>query len=376
MKILQVIQFFCPQRGGTVNYVYNLTRHLQQRGHQVSIFTTDDKFDPGFAGSVSPARVVPFSGHLGLLRYSPSMRAALAEEISKYDVVHLNNYWSYQNIIAASQALKNNVPYVLSPHGSLPIMMRGYARKYLFEQFFGNRIIKNAARIIAVSDMECDQVKKRNIRPDKISVIPNAVDRSAVRSVRKGSFRKRFDIRDDEKIILFLGRIHRIKGIDLLINAFAELAKKRSDVRLVLVGPDENYLDQINRQIDSLNVMDRIIFTGSLYDDDKYLAFADADIYVLPSRYEIFAISVLEACACGTPVIVTENQGIASYIRGRAGEVIPFSRDDLLRAMEKLLSDEDLRARYGRNGKKMVEDLFTWDKIIDKYERIYKEVMR
>ena len=89
-----------------------------------------------------------------------------------------------------------------------------------------------------------------------------------------------------------------------------------------------------------------------------------------------FAISVLEACACGTPVVVTKNQGIAnSIIKGQAGEVISFCHEDLLKALEKLLSDEPLRQRYGQNGKQMVEDLFTWAKIIEKYEDIYREVV-
>lgn len=374
MKILQVIQYFSPKRGGTVNYVYNLVKQLLKKDHEVTIFTTDDAYDADYADLVAPAKVVAFPSKLGFLRYSPEMKTALEREIVDFDVVHMNNYWSYQNIIAANAAIKNNVPYILSPHGSLPIMMKGYGRKYLFEAMFGKKIIKNASRIIAVSNMESDQVKQHNIDPQKVTVIPNAVDLDSIKFHDKGQFRRKYNISEEEKIILFLGRIHPIKGIDLLIQAFHDLLKHVSNVKLVIVGPDEEYLDQIKTQIDSLHIRDHVIFTGPLYDEDKFSALRDADIYVLPSRYEIFAISVLEACACGTPVIVTKNQGVASYIKGRAGEVIPFDHEELSKAMEKLLVNEELRKKYGENGEKMVKELFAWERIIDRYEQVYRKV--
>jgi glycosyltransferase involved in cell wall biosynthesis len=175
MKILMIIQFFTPQRGGSVNNVYNLTKHLTLKGHAVTIFSSDSKYDAKIADSLRPAIVVPFRSYLGSFYYSPGMKMSLDEEIANYDVVHLNNYWSYQNIIANQVAMKYNVPIVLSPHGSLPIMMRGYGRKFLFNHFFGKKILKNAAKIIAVSDMEYRQVVSKNVKPEKIMIIPGRV---------------------------------------------------------------------------------------------------------------------------------------------------------------------------------------------------------
>lgn len=375
MKILQVIQYFSPQKGGSVYSVYNLVSRLVKCGHQVTIFTTNSEFAPQFAGSLAPAEVVTFPSYFGLLRYSPQMRKALNQRIKEFDLVHLNNYWSYQNIIASHYCRKYKIPYVLSPHGSLPIMMRGFMRKYLYDRLFGNNILKNAARIIAVSEMEYQQILARKTPANKIRIIPNAVDPSIGKLSVKGVFKRKFNVRDDERIILFLGRIHSIKGVDLLIDAFANLVKVISGVKLVIAGPDEDYLVEVQRQVSDLNIKDKVIFTGPLYNEDKYNAFNDADIYVLPSQYEIFAISVLEACAFGVPVIITENIGIVNFIKGIAGEVVPFRMERLLEALERLLKDDNLRQQYGQNGKKMVEDIFSWDKVIRDYEQIYQEVV-
>ncbi|MFH0887169.1 MAG: glycosyltransferase [bacterium] len=376
MKILQIIQYFSPKKGGSVYSVYNLTKHLMERGHEVTIFTTSEELDEEFAASLHPARVVAFPSHAGLLRYSPEMKETLDKEIKSFDVVHLNNYWSYQNILAAECAIRNDVPFILSPHGSLPIIMRGYIRKYLFNLIFGRKILKRASRIIAVSQMEFEQVLKRGVSPEKIRIIPNAINLSENIFDKRGSFRAKYNIDKYTKIILFLGRIHPIKGVDLLVRAFADLMKIRSDVLLVIAGPDDAYLDKIKKQINGYGIADNILITGPLYDEDKYLAYIDSDIYVLPSRYEIFAITVLEACMCGIPVIITDRHGIAEYIKGKAGEVIPYDWHKLLIAIEMLLSDDDLRSRYGQIGRQMVKDYFTWDRIIDLYEKVYQECLK
>ena len=376
MKILHVIQYFTATKGGSVFNVYNLSKYLSRRGHEVTIFTTENEFDPEFAATLHPVKVVPFKSYLGFLRYSPAMGVALDDTIKNFDVVHLNNYWSYQNLVASRSAIKHKVPYVLSPHGSLPIMMKGYARKILFERLFGNKILNNASKIVAVSEMEYKQVISKGVLPEKALVIPNAVDLLEDTQCEKGTFRRKFGIGKDEKIVLFLARIHPIKGVDLLVRAFYELTKIRSDVRLVIAGPDENFLPQVLKEIENFGIMDKVVITGPLYGKDKFAAYMDADIYVLPSRYEIFAISILEACSCGTPVIVTENQGIVNFIKGNAGEVVPFRWQEFSRSMEKLLSDDKLRAEYGRRAEKMVKEIFSWDKVIEQYEKVYEEVVK
>jgi glycosyltransferase involved in cell wall biosynthesis len=374
MRILQVIQYLSAAKGGSVTHVYNLTKYLTQRGHQVTIVTTQDGFDPEYAKSLAPAEVLSFPSKFGSLRYSPQMKSYLAEEIGRFDVIHLNNYWSYQNMIVAEYAGTYGIPYVLSPHGSLPIMMKSYLRKALFDALFGNAILRNASRVIAVCQMEADQALKKGVSSKRIKIIPNAIDHLNDIPMTKRAFRKKYGIAKEDKIILFLGRIHPVKGIDLLIRAFAGIADERNDVKLVIAGPDEGTLGMAQKMVCELKIEEKVLFPGPLYNEEKYEALIDSDIFVLPSRYEIFSIAILEAWSCSIPVIITDTQGLADYVRGKAGLVVPTEWQDLLNAMRKMLTDEQLRIEYGKTGRQLVEKYFVWNKVINLYENAYKEV--
>ena len=130
----------------------------------------------------------------------------------------------------------------------------------------------------------------------------------------KGSFKTKYGIGPDEKVILFLGRIHKIKGIDLLIDAFYELSKEMDNIRLVIAGPDGGFLDTLKKQAVALKIQEKIIFTGMIDTTDKLAAYVDAEVYVLPSRYEAFGLTVLEAWACGTPVLLSEGCRISEFL--------------------------------------------------------------
>ncbi|GAJ22860.1 unnamed protein product, partial [marine sediment metagenome] len=167
---------------------------------------------------------------------------------------------------------------------------------------------------------------------------------------------------DDQRIILFLGRIHKIKGLDLLAKAFADLPKPLDNIKLVIVGPDDGYLSSLKKLVTDLGINDKVLFTGPLYGQEKLKAYVDADVYVLPSFYEIFGITVLEALACGTPVIVTNRCGIADAINGQAGLVVPYDKEQLQHALLHLLGDDKMRSQFSEKGKSLVREKFNWEK--------------
>jgi glycosyltransferase involved in cell wall biosynthesis len=266
------------------------------------------------------------------------------------------------------------MPYVLQAHGSLPRIVSRKMLKKLYDSLWGYRLLKDAARVIAVTPAEAEQYQAMGINENKIKIVPHGIDLTEFADLpQRGEFREKYGLGEEQRIILYLGRVHKIKGLDLLAQAFADLARNKNDVRLVVAGPNDGYLTELSKLTTDLEINDRVIFTGPLYEQDKLKAYVDADIYVLPSVYEIFGITVLEACACGTPVIVTDRCGIAGAIDGQAGLVVPYDKNRLKNAREQLLNDDKLRQKFGEQGKALAREKFNWEKAGEEVERIYQE---
>ena len=160
----------------------------------------------------------------------------------------------------------------------------------------------------------------------------------------------------------------------MLLEAFTLLLKMRNDVKLLIIGPDDGYLDQMNKLIDILRVREKIIIAGYISNKKTILsAFIDSDIFVLPSVYDMFPTTVLEAWACGTPVIVSEESGIADFV-GSAGIVVKREPNELSKAILRILNDETLAKRLRINGKNLVREKFSWERVANKFETVYSNV--
>ena len=391
MKILQVVPYFFVdwaggREGNPVETVYGLSKALTKRGHQITIYTTDAlskgrrlKYRTETL-NMHGIRVCEFKslgGKLGQrypIHISPAMIPMMAKQTAIFDIIHLHEYRTFQNIVAHHYAQKYGVPYVLQAHGSLTTFFQKGWLKRTFDTVWGYRILKDASRVIAVTKTEAEQYKSMGIRGDKIEIIPHGIDLSEFDNLpKKGEFRRKYSLGDDQRIILYLGRIHKIKGLDLLARTFADLSKPLDDIKLVIVGYDYGYLPALEKLVAELEINEKVLFTGPLYGQEKLEAYVDADVYVLPSFYEIFSITVLEACACGTPVIVTDRCGLADVINGQAGLVVPCDKEQLQYALLHLLGDDKLRRQFGEKGKSLVREKFNWEKIAEQVERVYLE---
>ncbi|MCQ8893266.1 MAG: glycosyltransferase [Methanolinea sp.] len=377
MKILQVIPFFSPKFGGSVISTFLTCQKLSERGHDITVLTTDFHFDAVYAKKLKNVEVIPTESslHIGLFLYSPKMKAWLSKNISKYDIIHLQNFRSYQNAIVSNYAKKMGIPYILQARGSVLPFFEKKLLKQAFDMMWGNEILKNAAKCIALTKTESDQYIKMGVPENKIVIIPNGLDLSQFSNLpERGTFRSKYKISDNEQIILFLGRIHKIKGIDLLIEAYAEVLKEIPNARLVIAGPDDNYISALQKQIRELKPGKMPLFTGPLYDQEKLSAYVDADVYVLPSRYEVFANTILESWACGTPVIVTTGCHIADVVE-KAGIVVERDPVELAEAIKKIVLDEVLREKFSKMGKMLVNDKLNLDAIVDNIKVCYRHVI-
>lgn len=361
--------------GGDVKSCYTISWQLKQRGHDVTIITTNYEFDDGYANAIETdgVEVLPFTCSVNIKSYiyTPTIKKWLNNNIKNYDVIHMHTFRCYQNNAVRHYANKYNIPYILQARGSvLPFFAKQFLKK-LYDVVWGKRILEHATKIIALNKMEAEQYKTMGVDESKIEIIPNGIDVSYYGDLpERGSFREKYRIKDNEKVILFLGRIHKIKGVDLLVDAFSEVIRDIDDVKLVIVGPDHGYLSLVEERINDLELNDKVIMTGSLYGADKTAAYVDADIYVLPSRYEVFGNTILESYACGTPVIVTDRCGISDFVKN-VGCVVNFDRNELRDAIIVLLKDNDLRERFGREGKELVKKQFDLNEIVACFEKVY-----
>jgi glycosyltransferase involved in cell wall biosynthesis len=376
MKILQVIPFFSPKFGGSVTVPYELSKELAKRNHQVTIITTDFGFDTQYADVIRSrgVEVIPFAciAHFGLFLYSPSIKKWLETNLKKFDIIHMHNYRSYQNNCVSYYATKNKIPYIVQAHGSVLPFFEKTGLKKLYDKIWGETVLRNAAKVIAVTSTEAQQYQIMGVPERKIEIIPLGISVAEYESLpQRGIFRKTFGITENEKIILFLGRIHKIKGVDLLVSAYCSLLDKNPDVRLVIAGPDSGFKPEIDRQIKKLQPNIPPLFTGPLYGQDKVSAYTDADIYVLPSRYETFPNTVLEAWACGTPVIATTGCQIADVIRN-AGIVVDYDEEQLKKAIITLLRNDGLAGKTGKQGRDLVFTKFDQEIVITKILENYQ----
>jgi glycosyltransferase involved in cell wall biosynthesis len=377
MNILYIIPYLNPKRGGDVNVCASFAKEFSKRRHNVTIITTDFQIDLDYLHRIEEngVNIIFFKSliNIGLFLYSPAMKKWLNNNLKDYDIVHLHTYRAYQNNILHSMSKKYNVPYVVQAHGSvLPFFQKKILKK-IYDYLWGYNILKDANRVIALTKMEYDQYLEMGVDKSKIKIVPNGINLSILDNLPdKGKFRSKYSIDKDKKIILYLGRIHKIKGLDILLSAFAEVIEIFNDTILVIAGPDDGFLKEIEINANPLINDGKIIITGPLYGENKFEAYIDSYIYVLPSYYESFPITVLESCTSRIPVIVTDRCGISELIQNNVGCVAKYEKDSLIKSMIKLLEDANYRDYLSRNCLNFVKSNFNLDDTIDKLEEVYK----
>lgn len=389
MKILHVSSFFKPswEAGGAVRTTYEISRSLVQNGHDVTVYTTDgfshrlnvEKNTAVFIDGIKTYYFKNLSLYLTKNMNLPipyNATAVIKRNIKDFDVVHINGYRTFLAVVTHYYAVKYNIPYVLQPNGTVPFLGKKNQKK-VFDYFFGNSLVKDAKTIIVSSKLEASYYPKMfpDLDLSKIICIPEGINvENYYKLPEKGVFKEKYSIAKNDMVILFLGRIHEIKGLTILIEAYSDLLKSYDNVKLVIVGPDEGYLEKLKVLIANSNLENNVIFTGPIYEHEKTEAYIDADVFVLPSMYDSFGIVVLEALACGKPVIVTDRCGVSDFVENEVGFVVEYDKAHLFKALNALLSDEGLRERFGENGIKLVNNL-SLTKIICRFENIYNNLI-
>lgn len=373
MKILQVIPYFSFARGGDVNVCYNLSKQLTMQNHEVTILTTRFDYDKEDTDLIDNLKMVPvdYKFNLALFIYSPLMKKWLDENIKKYDIIHLHELRSYQNNIVIEYAKKYNIPYILQPHASTPKHISKSFIKEIYDKAYGNRIMKNASCVIAVSNEEAYYDKQMNAKD--VRVIYNGMDLDLFKEKPiKNSFKEKYSI--DGPYILYLGRLDKLKGIDYLIKAFSKFSNRYDNYKLVIVGKINSYKEELDKIVIEHDLEDKVIFTGYIEEEDKLSAYYDAELFVNAVKYMGgVSITVFESILMDTPVIVTKESGeLVEQIN--AGIIVEYADvNELFEAMAQSIENPKLSKKYLDNGQAYIYENLSWSVVSNRILDIYKE---
>jgi glycosyltransferase involved in cell wall biosynthesis len=395
LRILHVVPYYeqAWAYGGIPRLATTMTRALARHGHRVTVCTTDACDATARATSVVRGDPSPFdvdvrtfpniSNRLayhwqifsprGLATY---LRSALAPGRPSFDVAHLHACHNVLTAMAARALTRRGVPYVVSPNGTAKPIERRILAKRLFAATAGRHVLRDAARVLAVTEAERRQLLELGIHDARIATVANPIDVAELtRPADPERFRAAHRLRDIP-MVMFLGKLTPRKSVEVLVRAFAQLSQ--TDSVLVVAGNDMGSGAAIDALVKDLPPSRRVIRTGLLRGRDRLDALAAADVVVYPSHDEIFGLVPIEALMCGTPVVVCDDSGCGETVsRVGGGRIVPHgSACALAEAIESILGARTRWRAHARSAAVRAQTLFGDDVICGGLAQIYADAIR
>ena len=391
MKILQVIPYYYPAfaYGGPPKIAFEFSRKLAQRGHQVTVYTTDvlneterfkSRLNPFEIDGVKTYYFKNISNKIAWqykIFLSPGLLPQARKEIAEFDIINLYEFRTLQNVVVHHYAQKYHKPYTLSAWGSVMPIGTRLGQKRIFDSFFGYRILRDAACVIAGTSYEENEYRQMGVNDKRIVRVPMSCDLEPfLKLPARGLFKKKYGLKD-RHIILFLGRINRIKGIEFLVRAFQEVSHRREDVMLVIAGPDDGEKSNLERLINELELNKKVLFTGFLDGDEKKSALVDATMLVQTSLFERGPGSPFEAILCNTPIIVTRDTGAGELVSEiDAGYLVKYGDiSDLVQKILRILEDPADALGKTLHARQYILKNCSWESVVNQYESLFEELI-
>lgn len=391
MKLLHVIPGYYPtaiEAGGPIESVYLLNKALVKKGISVDVVTAREI---SYKGSDAPfnqwvnledvqVKYFPYYFYIHYT-FAPEMFFYLLKQVGQYDLVHVTSLWNFPALAGSFASKISKKPFVLSPRGVLyeeTIKMKSNLFKRLYFSSIARNYFYRANAIHFTTEHERDNLASFIAPPSNSFVVPNGIDLEQYTSLpNKETFTNKYPVLRSKKYLLFLGRIARKKGLDILIDAYKEISKSDDAIYLVIAGPDrEGYKNEIDILLKKSGILDKVIFTGMLRGNDKFAAFVGAEAFVLPSYSENFGMAVVEAMACGTPVIISNEVGISSeLLKNKAGLITKLDPKDLYLAINNLIGDKTVKLQLVDNAKQLVKRKYDINVVADMMINEYKKIL-
>jgi glycosyltransferase involved in cell wall biosynthesis len=316
MKILRSSHTVNPAHGGPIESIKQSSAALLRRGHEVEIVSLDAPDDPWVRQAPIPVHALgPGRTSYG---YAPRFSSWIKEHRAHFDAVIVHGIWQYSSFGVWRALAGTDTPYFVFPHGMLDPWFKStypakHLKKLLYWPWAEYRVLRDAAAVLFTSEEERRLARQsfalyraREVVVNYGTAAPSNLERA------RDSFSAAHPELRDRPFLLFLGRLHEKKGCDLLINAFVALRKSKTDLKLSLVmaGPcaDQEYFDYLRTLAKEAG--NALLFPGMLTGEKKWGALTAAEAFVLPSHQENFGIAVVEALACGTPVLISDQINI------------------------------------------------------------------
>jgi glycosyltransferase involved in cell wall biosynthesis len=386
VKIFSFVEGANPRRGG-LGLVGGpwITKSLADRGHQVVLIVAG-RVSPGAEQFVQPdlssaLRQKSGAGTFGIVTYptyggwafAPAMLWALGSHIRNADFISLHSLYSFPVLVGYLLARIYHKPYGLWPHGVLaPFQRRVSAgKKRIYDWMIARRILNEASVLFYSATGERDEVRPLGLVPPSV-IIPHGFDvKEYIQLPPRGDFRTKFLRGHQGPLVLFLSRLNAKKGVDILTQAFAMVLEQMPEARLAIVGSGDppQFESQVTGWLQECGINGQAIMPGLLIGQEKLQAFADADVFALPSETENFCFAMFEAIAGRIPVVVSDSLNYTDEIRRyQAGFVVRRDPREFADAILKLLGDPDLRKQMGENGLRMAKR-YSWEVCGEKMER-------
>ena len=385
MRILHLTPYYAPAYafGGVVRAVEGMAASLAKGGHDVTILTTDaldqqQRYPGPSDETVDGLRVLRrpnvwpwLRGRLNLST-PRSMKQAAEALLPTVDVVHIHEFRTLENLLVTPVAQRLNKPIVLSPHGTLNLETGRGRLKTVWDRLLSPGLALRVDHVVALSQAERAEAEAlwrgfgKRQRPTRFSVIPNGVDLPAFDQRKLAAdFRERYNL-GDSPTVLFMGRLQKRKGVDVLVKAFK--ASGVEDASLLIVGPDEGMLPTLRALADG---DPRITFTGYLDGEARLGALAAGDVFALPAIGEGQPMAALEAMAAGLPVVLSKGCNLDEAEAAGAGYVVEASAAAVAEKLSLMLSGAVLRQEMGQRARRLVMERFSWDGVAERLEDLY-----
>lgn len=390
MNIVEVVPYFYPAwaYGGPAKLVYDVSMFFSNTGHQIQVITSDC-YD---ATSRMPlkkriqktkslqvhyfANVSNYIAYRFNLHFAPWLFVGSMPIVFRSDIVHIHDFYTVHNIWIVLLCFLFRKPYIFSVHGCLEEVRKREKStfKEIFLSIFGYTMLRQASFVIATSESERESYLAAGVLDTRIVQFGHGINPDEfVSTLTKVEARRKYAIPLDATVFTYLGRLHKIKGLDLLLEAFAKL--KDVHAFLVIAGSDDGYGDMISELIRSHGLEKKVLQLGPVFGSEKADLFRASTVFVYPSRSEGFSLGILEAASAGLPLLLTKGCHFEEAGEVGAALIVPTTADSLRQGLKKMIDAGESVKKMGSRARKLIETTYSLEIIGQKYQDVYTKAI-